>query len=154
MIIHTKNAPSSERSARLAAVLDNLRANGYRLTSQRRAILEALVFSDRHPAAEDIYQEVVRDHPSMSRATVYKTLDVLRRTGQVLEIDSREGGPGNRYDGFKPHSHPHLVCTSCGIIVDVDEDPIRERAPEWAAGEGFQLHEYRVYLYGRCSRCR
>jgi len=154
MIIHSRNTIAPERQARLDALLDALRANGYRLTSQRRAILEALVFSESHPGAEDIYREVAQAHPSMSRATVYKTLDVLRRTGQVLELESREGGPGNRYDGFKPHSHPHLVCTSCGAIVDIDEDPVKDKAPEWAASEGYQLHDYRVYLYGRCSRCR
>lgn len=154
MIIQMQEGVSPDRAARLNELLDDLHARGYRLTSQRRAILETLVFSERHPGAEDIYQEVVRTYPSMSRATVYKTLDLLRRTGQVLELESREGGPGNRYDGFKRYSHPHLVCTECGAIVDVDEDPVKERAAEWAASEGFQLHDYRVYVYGRCSRCR
>jgi Fur family peroxide stress response transcriptional regulator len=153
MVIKSDSFVAPERSARLEALLASLRASGYRLTSQRRAILEALVFSESHPGAEDIYQEVVRAYPSMSRATVYKTLEVLRRTGQVLELESREGGPGNRYDGFKPHSHPHLVCTECGTIIDVDEDPVKDLAPLWAATQGFRLHDYRVYVYGRCSKC-
>ena len=145
---------TDERAARLDALVRSLRVAGYRMTSQRHAILESLVFSESHPSAEDIYQDVLDAHPAMSRATVYKTLEVLRRIGQVLELESREGGPGNRYDGFKPHTHPHLVCTECGTIVDVDEDPVKARAAEWAATEGFQLHDYRVYVYGRCSRCR
>ena len=114
-----RNAENTNRSARLDVLVESLRTAGYRMTSQRRAILETLVYSESHPSAEDIYQDVLRAHPEMSRATVYKTLEVLRRIGQVLELESREGGPGNRYDGFKPHAHPHLVCTECGTIIDV-----------------------------------
>ena len=154
MVIENTQPIAPERASRLSELLEALRNRGYRLTNQRRAIVEALVFSDRHPSAEDLFHEVVRMHPSMSLATVYKTLEVLRRNAQVLELESREGGPGNRYDGFKPESHPHLVCTSCGTVVDVEDDPVKDRAPEWAANRGFQLDSYRVYLYGRCTRCQ
>ncbi|MEX2598790.1 MAG: Fur family transcriptional regulator [Dehalococcoidia bacterium] len=139
----------------MEALVSKLRAAGYRLTPQRQAVLEALVFSTQHPGAEDLYREVVVRHPSMSRATVYKTLEMLREMGEVLELEFRDGSnPANRYDGVRTYSHPHLVCTKCGAVEDVLVDPLKGPLAELLQDTGYQLDRYRLDLYGRCPDCR
>ena len=145
----------AERRSRLETLVGKLRGAGYRLTPQRQAVLEALVFSERHPGAEELYRQVQVAHPSMSRATVYKTLDMLRELGEVLELEFRDGSnPANRYDGLRPYSHPHLVCTVCGAIEDVLVDPLRGPMEQLLESTGYELDRYRLDLYGRCPQCR
>ncbi len=157
MIIDKEQArvDAPERHERLRTLMARLREVGYRITGQRRAVLEALVFNRRHPGAEELYHQVLADHPTMSRATVYKTLEMLREAGEVLELEFRDGSnPANRYDGMRPYSHPHLVCTVCGAIEDVLVDPLQGSMEELLRGTGYELDRYRLDLYGRCPRCR
>lgn len=151
----TKTHGPLDGTERLDALTAKLRSAGYRLTVQRYAVLEALVHSTHHPGAEELYRQVLVEHPSMSRATVYKTLEMLREMDEVLELEFWDGNnPANRYDGMRPYSHPHLVCTVCGAIEDVLVDPLQGPMQELLSSTGFELDRYRLDLYGRCPRCR
>ena len=105
-----------------------------------------------HPSAEDLFARVRETCPTTSLATVYKTLDTLKAIGEVLELEFRDGS--NRYDGVRPQSHPHLVCTRCGQIEDVDLDGISALAAEVAASTGYEIRSHRVDFYGLCAGCR
>jgi Fe2+ or Zn2+ uptake regulation protein len=96
-----------------------LRADGHKLTPQRLAIIEALAANRTHPTAYEIYAEVRERYPMMGLATVYKTLDLLKSLGEVVETGFGAGGA--RYE---PNLHPHLnlVCRVCGRVVDVALD--------------------------------
>ncbi|MGB3905399.1 MAG: transcriptional repressor, partial [Anaerolineae bacterium] len=89
---------------RLEELVITLRGKGYRLTPQRLAVLRVLAESGDHPSVEQIYGEVRRQYPMMSRATVYKTVEALKEMAQVLELEF--SGASNRYDGRRAEPHP------------------------------------------------
>lgn len=137
---------------RLEQLIETLRKNDFRLTPQRYAILQILARSENHPSAENIHQELLEHHPSMSLATVYKTLNLLKKEGEVLELQFSEFG--NRYDGNKPYSHPHVICTSCGIIIDPRPLDLEGLMAKMGEETGFSIESHRLDFYGICPECR
>jgi Fur family peroxide stress response transcriptional regulator len=137
---------------RVRELVAALRAKGYRLTPQRLAVLRALVESTDHPSVEQVYEEVARQHPMISRATVYKTVETLKGMGQVLELEF--SGAGNRYDGRRVEPHPHLVCRGCGRIEDLELPGLMREATEVAQKRGYQLLGHRLDFYGLCPECQ
>lgn len=136
----------------MAHLVGRLKQADGRITSQRLGIIRSLVYNDNHPSAEDIYRELQQTFPTLSIATVYKTLERLKGMGEVLELEFREGR--NRYDGMKPRPHTHLMCTACGKILDLDFELPLESASNVARASGFQLGRVRFDLYGVCNDCR
>jgi Fur family peroxide stress response transcriptional regulator len=144
---------SSERvEARVDELVRKLRANGQRLTPQRLALLRALVSNPDHPSAEQAYREVLPLYPMMSLATVYKTIDVLKELGEIHELEFRDGA--NRYDANIPGPHPHLVCTQCGRIQDLDVGELGALTAEVGALTGYAGVRPRLDFYGLCPACR
>jgi Fur family peroxide stress response transcriptional regulator len=137
---------------RVEELVTVLRGKGHRLTPQRLAVLRVLVGSADHPSVEQIYEEVRRQHPMISRATVYKTVETLKEMAQVLELEF--SGAGNRYDGRRPEPHPHLVCRGCGSIRDVELPALSREAREVAEKTGYELLGHRLDLYGLCPACQ
>ena len=146
----------AQQETRLCEIVSRLHAAGRRVGPSRMAALRALVSSDTHPGAEEIYDAARRQHPSVSRGTVYRTLDALREVGEVLELGFHDSIlSANRYDGRRAYSHPHLVCTECRAIIDIAAAGGIERSlMEEAARSGFQVERYRMDLYGRCPACQ
>lgn len=125
-----------------------LRKLGLVPTIQRVAVLEFLEKNHTHPTAEEVYCGVKTRFPSISKATVYNTLDVLKKAGTIRELTiAREAA---RYD-YDSSSHPHFLCRICGNLIDVDLPcPIR-------SGDevlGHKVESVQTYLYGVCSQCR
>lgn len=135
---------------RLDDLVARLRSAGHRITPQRLAIIKTLVDSGEHPSVEQIYRRVRKDFPTTSLATVYNTLERLKEMGEVLELPS---SGGSRYDGLNPQPHPHLRCTVCGAIEDLDVD-LGPAAQEVAARRGYADVHHRLELYGVCPRCQ
>ncbi|RLC78990.1 MAG: transcriptional repressor [Chloroflexi bacterium] len=130
--------------------MQRLRDKGYRLTPQRMAILRAILSSRSHPTAEEIYQQVAAEFPMLSGATVYKTLNVLRELGEVLEI---EVGGRSHYDAnITPH--PHLICVKCHRIMDLPPEAMVKLPEEFIAQTGFKVLQYYLEIYGLCSQCQ
>ena len=121
----------------------------YRLTPQRLAILEFLEGNRNHPSADDIYRKVKAGFPGMSRATVYNTLDLLCRQGELAEltVDPRR----RRYDP-DTSAHHHLVCRACGLIVDIFRDFRILLSDE--ERESFLVESTHVQFTGLCLQCR
>jgi Fur family peroxide stress response transcriptional regulator len=112
------------------------------------AVLECLKDNSEHPSADDLFREVRKQFPTISLATVYNTLEMLKRRGEVMEltIDSSR----RRYDP-ETTSHHHLICTGCGMIVDIGRQfrlclDRRER-------EGFEVRGNHIEFYGVCPEC-
>jgi Fur family transcriptional regulator, peroxide stress response regulator len=141
-----------EREARIAELTQRLAERGYRLTPQRLAVVRALVDARNHPSAEDLFARVRETCPTTSLATVYKTLDTLKEIGEVLELEFREGS--NRYDGIRPGAHPHLVCTRCGRIEDLDLEGLEALTAQVAQSTGYEIRSHRVDFYGICGECQ
>jgi len=135
---------------RMEHIVRRLRASGYRLTPQRLAVLRAVLSSRSHPSAEEIYREVAAEFPMLSLATVYKTLNVLKELGEVLEL---EVGGCSHYDGnITPH--PHLICVKCHSIVDLPPDAMVMVSEDVLAQTGFRVLRCYVEIYGLCPRCQ
>ena len=140
------------REARIAELTRKLAEQGYRITPQRLAVVGALVEARNHPSAEELFARVRESCPTTSLATVYKTLDTLKAIGEVLELEFRDGS--NRYDGVRPEAHPHLVCTRCGKIEDVDLEGLGALAEQVARATGYEIRSHRVDFYGVCAACQ
>jgi len=141
---------SSPRRTRLDDLLARLKSAGHRITPQRLAIVKILIDSGDHPSVEQIYRQVREDFPTTSLATVYNTLERLKEMEEVLELPS---SGGSRYDGRNPCPHPHLRCTVCGAIEDLDID-LALAAEEAAAERGYADVHHRLEFYGVCPRCQ
>ena len=122
---------------------------GLKLTPQRLAILEYLDGNKSHPSAEDIYASVRQKYPTMSFATVYNTLEALRKKGKVLEltIDNER----RRYDP-DVSTHHHLICTDCRKIVDI-EDVFSLSVPEDQKCS-YEVTGNHIEFYGLCPECK
>jgi Fur family peroxide stress response transcriptional regulator len=135
---------------RLNDLLAKLKRAGHRITPQRLAILRVLARSKEHPSVEQIYRQMRKDFPTTSLATIYNTLECLREMGEVLELPL---SGGSRYDGRNPSPHPHVVCTVCGTIEDLDIH-LGAVVDEVAANRGYADVHHRLEFYGVCPRCQ
>lgn len=128
-----------------------LKQKGLKVTPQRLAILNFLTHTNEHPTAETIYKKLVSDFPTMSLATVYKTLEVLKNTGLVQELNVGEGS--FRYDA-KTTPHPHIVCLGCGKVEDLDESIFKDLLEEVKKHTDYKVVGQKLYFYVYCSACQ
>lgn len=140
--------PSSRTAETLAQAL---RDRGYRITPQRLAVIRAFA-AGQHPTAEEAYKVLAPDYPSMSLATVYKTIALLKAEGLILEIDF--GARDNRYDILKPYPHPHAICMRCGAVADPRDPDLAALTAQVARDTGFQITSHRLDFFGLCPKCR
>ena len=136
---------------RLESMLTKLKEHKFRVTPQRITVLKILALSDGHPSVEQLFEQVKRDFPTTSLATVYKTVTLLKQLNEVLELGFPEGG--NRYDGNRPYSHPHLICIKCKKIVDPDLASLDDLTRELILDTGFKIVNHRLDFFGICPEC-
>lgn len=133
-------------------IAERLRAAGLRLTPQRVAIYRALVQTDSHPTAQQLYDQLQPNLPSLSQATVYNTLQALVEQGLVHEIGDAGDGAVHYDADLAPHVN--LVCTRCHRIDDFHADLLAEADDLVAAESGYQLQGARLVYYGLCPACQ
>ncbi|TET79582.1 MAG: transcriptional repressor [Candidatus Cloacimonadota bacterium] len=129
-------------------MIERLKQRGVTLTPQRMAVIEFLIKSSNHPCVDTIYQAIKKKYPSISPATVYSTLQLLKEMGEIQELHIR--GDRACYDPITWRHH-HLLCRSCGRILDVDIDgcPITNNK----LIREHRVEEVQAYIYGVCSEC-
>lgn len=137
---------------RLDEILEKLRQRYCRITPQRIAILKAFLQRPDHPSVEQVYVDVKKNFPTTSLATVYKTVNLLKEVGEILEIGFADGS--NRYDGNKPYPHPHLICTRCNTIIDPPVNLLDQMAIEIADSTGYRIESHQVEFFGVCPACQ
>ena len=137
---------------RLEVMVEKLKEHEFRITPQRLAVLKILAKSEGHPSVEDIFKQVKPNFPTTSLATIYKTVNLLKEIGEVVELDFSE--EGNRYDGNKPFPHPHLICTKCKTVMDPDMATIEDLSKELARKTGYEILNHRLDFFGVCPRCQ
>ena len=125
----------------------DLRVDGVRVTRQRLAILHVLREASDHPRAEDVLTRARLQDPSVSQATVYRTLAMLEKAGTVLrnEFD----GAGARYELADRQHHDHLIDLDTGAVVELQSPRIEQLQAEIAAELGYDIEWHRLELYGR-----
>ncbi len=116
-----------------------------KMTRQRKAILEYLQENREHPSVYSVFEAVSKKIPSLCLATVYNTLETLKREGYIqdLSIDPVR----KRFDGVT-EPHHHLICLLCGEVFDVDGDY------HFRSADGTEITVHHVDVYGECPRCR
>ena len=133
-----------------ASIIETLRKKGYKATTQRIAISRFALRSRDHPGALRIYGEVKKVHPTVSLATVYKTLQILKEQGLLQELDFPESQA--RFDSYM-EPHINLVCLQCGRIQDFDDKAAREMIERVTAKAEFTRTGQRIDIYGICKTC-
>jgi Fur family transcriptional regulator, peroxide stress response regulator len=142
----------ADPQARFEQLIAKLKESEYRLTPQRVELIRLIAASEGHPSASRLYEQIKVRFPTMSLATVYKTLDLLKELGEVLEIGLRDD---NHYDGNKPYPHPHLICTKCQKIVDGElEVAVSQIVQEVEQNFGFRILKHQLDFYGVCPDCQ
>jgi Fur family transcriptional regulator, ferric uptake regulator len=120
-----------------------------RLTPQRRSLLDLIADADGSFTAVDLFQQARRRKPKLGLATVYRTIELLRRTGSVRPL---VGDARPAYVRCDPGHHHHLVCLSCGAVEETElcgaPSPSQLRRRYGFTAEGHELD-----IYGTCARC-
>jgi Fur family peroxide stress response transcriptional regulator len=140
----------SDTEARFRTLVRSLKERGCRMTPQRLELVRVIGVSDGHPSASQLHKTIKRRFPTMSQATVYKTLALLKEMSQVQEISLPEE---SRYDGCRPDPHPHLVCTGCGRIADGDLQVEPVAISRLERSSGYRGLRPQIVLYGLCATC-
>ncbi len=132
-------------------LIKSFRDKGLKITPQRLAIFKILENNNSHPSAEQIYHNLKRGYPTISLATVYKTLEILEEMGEVklLKINYDR----KRYDpDCSPHHH--LICVGCRKIVDIFEDYSNALKVPSQIKDEFTITDFRVEFFGLCKKCK
>jgi len=128
-----------------------LKENGLKATFQRMNILE-VIDKCGHMSVEDIYEEVIKVHPSLSLATIYKNIILMQENGILIEVPI--AGKKSKYELAKT-DHMHLICTECGSVEDKSCFEMTDRIfHELTEEEHFRLNKRQVNLYGVCETCQ
>ncbi len=135
---------------------EDLKKKGYKLTPQRRAIVDTIVDSEgKHLTAEEIYDEVKKRCPEIGLATVYRTILLLEEIGIVSRLHLNDGC--SRYElvhSDERHRHHHLICNECNSVIEVEDDLLDELEESIEKNYGFKIMDHSVKFYGICKECQ
>ncbi|MGC9063762.1 MAG: Fur family transcriptional regulator, partial [bacterium] len=129
-------------------IIKEIKERGFKITPQRQLVAEALEGNKTHPTVEDLYREVAKVAPTISIATIYKTLNELVEIGTIQRLDV---GDGKAH--FDPNitPHNHFVCLRCGGIYDI---PTKEEVKETSELSDFKVLRAQTVYYGYCKKCK
>jgi Fur family ferric uptake transcriptional regulator len=144
-------AGAGEKPGSQAALHDELRAQGYRLTPQRQLVLEAVVALG-HATPEEIAAAVQRTARGVNMSTIYRTLELLEQLGLVSHTHLGHGAP--TYHSADDADHVHLVCRDCGVVTETAPDLVAEVVDRLGVEEGFHADVRHLAIFGTCRNCR
>ena len=121
-----------------------------RNTVQRQIVLNTLKKLNNHPAIDELYAEIHKEHPSISKTTVYRSLHMLADNGVIRQIALPDGL--ERYDASNVQHH-HFRCKNCGKIFDVDIEYAANINELVRQKYGFQVDDHDVVFKGTCPHC-
>lgn len=133
---------------------ESITANGYRLTSQRRILIETIQGSRQHLDAATLLKLAAQRDPRINRATVYRTLSLLKKLQLVDELDLMHLEGEKHFYEIKPdRQHVHLACCRCGAIGEFRSDTFERLKDEIAEQTGFKIQVARLEVGGKCRAC-
>ena len=130
-----------------------LKKEGLRYTQQRQSIWDEMCATDEHRDAEEIYLSLRNEGMSVSRATVYRTIDVLVKNNLVRKLELGDGRARYEHKMDLEH-HDHLICVQCGKIEEFMDETIEEIQETIVNDLGFKLIRHIHQLLGICNNCR
>lgn len=130
-----------------------LRQRGYRLTSQRRAVVNTIAGTHNHLTPAAIYKRVKREYPGIGLVTIYRNLEILAELGLICEVHA--GGSCRSYLMRKPlEHHHHLICSECGRVVDFTDCDLGELEQRLSQETGFKMEGHLLEFIGCCPDCQ
>ena len=127
------------------------KSRGLSITVQRQQVYQALMQNKSHPTVDSVFIEVRKSNPTISRATVYRTLETLADEGLIQRV--LHPGSSARYDG-NPVPHAHMVCKICGKTEDCMESYFNSFSCPTKAASGFMITECDITYRGVCLECQ
>ena len=143
------NRPLQRRS-----LLDELEAKGVRMTAQRRALIEVIQHATKHLDADALLALARERHPNIDRATVYRTIEMLKKFRLIDELDLMHlEGEKHYYEVKTKSDHVHLACFRCGRIEEFSSPVFERLKAEISEQAGFTIRVTRVEVGGNCRAC-
>jgi Fur family transcriptional regulator, ferric uptake regulator len=147
----SKNATAITRPS----LMEELIARGVRITAQRRLLVGIIQDSSVHLDAAALLKAAVRKDPNIDRATVYRTIALLKDLGLIDELDLMHlEGEKHYYEAKTSRDHCHMACFRCGAIMEYASASFDKLKQEMAKQSGFQIRVVRLEVGGLCKRCR
>ncbi len=131
-----------------------VKQKGLKYTEQREIVLNILLNAEDHLTAEDVYNRIKEKFPdtNIGIATVYRALSFLEEVDLITSIAF--GTDGKKYESNSKSHHDHLICTSCGKIVEFLDEEIEKRQDRIAKKNKFKITSHSMQLYGVCEDCQ
>ena len=122
-----------------------------RNTIQRTLVLETVNKLKCHATADEIYDSIVKEHPNISRGTVYRNLNYLSETGEIRRLEIPGGA--DCFDHLC-HKHYHARCIQCGHVFDVDMEYLPNLEKNIKDAHGFEIISHNIIFKGICPECK
>ncbi len=139
-------------SSNYSASVQALRNAGYKLTSPRLTILDLLDKSGGHVTSSELLSLVDERDPSIGRASVFRTLDLMTKLGIIWT--SVQGGSTIHYMLMPGGHHHHIICTNCNKLIEFNDCKLGNLIAHLEKEYGVQVEGHLLELYGRCENCR
>lgn len=133
------------------AALDELRAQGHRVTTARRAVIQALLQVDHDMSAGEVAEAIGATQPDTHLSTIYRTLEALEEVGVVVHVHAAHGGVTYQ---LADRAAQHAECDMCGTTIELPADTLAPVARRLLADYDFELDTRHFPLLGRCQACR
>jgi Fe2+ or Zn2+ uptake regulation protein len=131
--------------------IPQLRAQGFRMTPQRMAILHVLHHADGHLSPNEVYERASHDVPGLTEPTVYRTLEFLAENG--LACSTHTAGGHLTYE-LAREDHHHLVCRKCGAEFHIEHATLEKLYAELETSSGYRFIDSHVTFFGLCPECQ
>lgn len=134
-------------------VMTKLKEKGYRITPQRRVIVEKIVQTVGLLTVGEIWEMVRAEYNDIGLDTIYRNINILTEIGVLTPITGI-GNDSTRYELVDANHHHHVVCIKCGQAVCIDFCPINEEFITMLRSKGYELIRHNVELLGLCNACK
>ncbi len=132
-----------------------LAARHIRLTTQRRVLVRVIETSPRHLDADEILEQAQKIDANVTRVTVYRTIDLLKRHGLIDELDLLHlRGDRHFYESHGPRDHIHVACLRCGKVREFESELYEDLKRQIAKDCGIEITVSRTEVGGYCEDCR
>src|SRR5580700_5552391 len=145
----------NDRAITRPSLMKELAAGGVRMTAQRRLLVAIIQDSPRHLDAARLLEIARKQDPDIDRATVYRTLALLKNRGLIDELDLMHiEGEKHYYEAKTNRDHCHMACFRCGAIMEYASSSFEKLKKEIVKQSGFQIRVVRLEVGGFCKRCQ
>jgi Fur family transcriptional regulator, ferric uptake regulator len=137
------------------SLMEELSERGVRMTAQRRLLVSIVQDSSKHLDAATLLKIAKQRDPEIDRATVYRTIALLKNLGLIDELDLMHlEGEKHYYEAKTSRDHCHMACFRCGAIMEYTSSSFERLKEEMAKQSGFRIQVVRLEVGGFCKRCR